>query len=260
MARAASLPDAAQPLLPASLQRKQQQQPKRQRSETLPPVAAAAERGQDGTQGHAVPAAVPHAAAAATGLPPSSQPVRGGAAGSSQPGPKATAAAATPQPPRRSASPPAAPAVAGGGLAHLASLLPAVLEGTGSGGTGGTGAGPTVQELQKEGKTLKKFAEKRMKDGKPTHVSSMFLCQVRRGRQVSPRRALVSPAVNQWLWSTPGAAVGFSVFVFHVPQLGSCPALQSCVKFLEVAAAMEANPPKFSRERYTQQLPSPPRL
>ena len=32
--------------------------------------------------------------------------------------------------------------------------------------------------LQEEGKKLKKFAEKRMKDGRPTHVSSMFLCQV----------------------------------------------------------------------------------
>jgi hypothetical protein len=32
--------------------------------------------------------------------------------------------------------------------------------------------------VQKEGKKLKTFAEKRMKDGKPTHVSSMFLCQV----------------------------------------------------------------------------------
>ena len=32
--------------------------------------------------------------------------------------------------------------------------------------------------LQEEGKKLKKFAEKRMKDGRPTHISSMFLCQV----------------------------------------------------------------------------------
>jgi hypothetical protein len=29
-----------------------------------------------------------------------------------------------------------------------------------------------------EGKKLKKFAEKKMRDGRPTHVSSMFLCQV----------------------------------------------------------------------------------
>lgn len=46
---------------------------------------------------------------------------------------------------------------------------------------------------QKEGKKLKKFAEKRMKDGKPTHVSSMFLCQVsvegRRGEGPAQFRA-----------------------------------------------------------------------
>lgn len=33
--------------------------------------------------------------------------------------------------------------------------------------------------VQEEGKKLKKFAEKKMRDGRPTHVSSMFLCQAR---------------------------------------------------------------------------------
>lgn len=35
-----------------------------------------------------------------------------------------------------------------------------------------------LSSLQEEGKKLKKFAEKRMKEGRPTHISSMFLCQV----------------------------------------------------------------------------------
>lgn len=50
---------------------------------------------------------------------------------------------------------------------------------------------PQVPSVQEEGKALKRFAEKKMKGpNKPTHVSSMFLCQV--CARVRAERAMAS--------------------------------------------------------------------
>ena len=64
----------------------------------------------------------------------------------------------------------------GSRLGMVAALLPALLEPAAAGSA--LPSSSMVQSLQEEGKKLKKFAEKKMKDGKATHVSSMFLCQV----------------------------------------------------------------------------------
>ncbi|KAL4442684.1 hypothetical protein ABPG77_006678 [Micractinium sp. CCAP 211/92] len=87
--------------------------------------------------------------------------------------------AAEPQQPQQQAVPQwAAEALAGRSddsrLGVVAALLPPALQQAAGGELSGS---RMVQSLQEEGKKLKKFAEKKMRDGRPTHVSSMFLCQ-----------------------------------------------------------------------------------
>ncbi|KAL4424297.1 hypothetical protein ABPG75_001598 [Micractinium tetrahymenae] len=89
------------------------------------------------------------------------------------------AAEQQPQQPQQQAVPPwAAEALAGRSdesrLGVVAALLPPTLQQAAGGELPGS---RMVQSLQEEGKKLKKFAEKKMRDGQPTHVSSMFLCQ-----------------------------------------------------------------------------------
>lgn len=75
-----------------------------------------------------------------------------------------------------------------------------------------TNALPHLLGLQEEGKKLKKFAEKKMRDGRPTHVSSMFLCQARdagAGSDQHPcRRMRPCPAVCIPLWDRGACSRG----------------------------------------------------
>lgn len=214
---AAAMPSHAQ--ASQAQQRQKQPQPQRRRKEASPPAepAAAPAAGTRRPASAAAPAgdaaapAAPAAAAAAAAQGASPPAKRQRAEGTAPAKASQVAGSAAPQNRPTSAQAAAGPSreqqaqqqqaqqqPANGGddtqLGALAALLPGVLEPAAATAMPRSG---DVQKLQEEGKKLKKFAEKRMKDGRPTHISSMFLCQ-------------------------------------------------SCVKFLTVAAVMEAHPSKFS--------------
>ncbi|PRW61367.1 hypothetical protein C2E21_0063 [Chlorella sorokiniana] len=196
-------PEAVAAAVPPQAQQPQaQQQQQRRRKEASPPAAPPAASAGAGTKRPA--SATAPAAAAAQGVPqpakrrrPESEPAKPPAAAAPHSRPSSAQAAAGPGQEQQQQQQGQQQPASGGDdtqLGTLAGLLPGVLEPAAASAVPRSG---DVQKLQEEGKKLKKFAEKRMKDGRPTHISSMFLCQ-------------------------------------------------SCVKFLTVAAVMEAHPSKFS--------------
>lgn len=92
----------------------------------------------------------------------------------------------------------------GSRLGGVAALLPEAV--ALAGGSGELPAPKMVSALQEEGKKLKKFAEKKTREGRPTHVSSMFLCQVGRvmergGRRVASRGLQMSARMLAFWWA-----------------------------------------------------------